>query len=84
MGTTDLTKEPRMLADTQKIIDDFRAEYGRKPTKAEVARLDAFEAAAQIAEHLNGWGSRDCRYCREFADHIAKCIRLAAAVPMGK
>lgn len=56
----------------------------KKLKKAELARADAYEASAQIAEHLNGWGSHKCPYCREIADHIAKCIRLAAAVPMAK
>lgn len=42
---------------------------------------DAIETAAQIAEHLNGWGKRPAA---DLADHIAKMIRERRAVSNGE
>lgn len=58
------------------VVDEKEYERRQLAPLIELLRkvhTDALESAAKVADHLNGWGSRDGT-----AQHIAECIRALA------
>jgi hypothetical protein len=69
MGGVELPVLPYKMyarSDVELLMRSYGEACARQAVEAERERC------AQIAEHLNGWGSRPCP---ELADHIAAAIR---------
>ena len=54
---------------------DSLTDFKMPSQHSDTVRRDALEQAAQVAEGLNGWGTKPCP---ELADHIAATIRALA------